>query len=431
MGFATPTAIGVAGEGDMGFTDKSVKALRAKSSRYEVWEGEGFGLRISPRGIKSWIWVYRYQRRPRRMTFGTYPAIGLADARIALANARKLLDLGKDPATEHVDQRRAERLAETVTELVEDYLDKWAQPRKRSAGEDERILRKDIIPRWGNRKAKDVTRKDVIALLDRIVERDAPIQANRTLACVRKVFAWGISRDLITINPCTAVLAPATENRRDRVLSAEEIRNLWDGFLHPDVEMEKLIRLALKFQLATGQRKGEIIAARWEEFDIEGDKLWTIPGERAKNGLPHRVPLSNLAVKLLKEIKAAERERAKRKDGSTKPESPLLFPSNRTDKPITGRAIDHAMRRNRKLFQLKDANPHDLRRTAASHMTAMGISRLVVSKILNHAESGITSVYDRHSYDKEKREALDAWGKRLDVVITTKGKVIPMDRARA
>jgi hypothetical protein len=115
------------------------------------------------------------------MTLGEYPKTGLADARAKLAEARKLLESGIDPGERGVEQRRAERTAEKVAELAEAYLDKWARPRKRSAAEDERILSKDVLPAWGGRKAKDIARRDVIALLDRIVDRGSPIAANRTL----------------------------------------------------------------------------------------------------------------------------------------------------------------------------------------------------------------------------------------------------------
>jgi integrase len=394
------------------FTDKSIAALRPKVERYEVWEGGGFGVRVSPRGAKAWIWVYHFVGRPRRMTLGTYPALGLADARIKLADARKLLERGIDPGDREVQARKAERAAETLAELAEAYLDKWARPRKRSAAEDERILHKDVIPAWGRRKANDVARKDVIALLDRIIDRGSPIAANRTLAVVRRMFGWALSRDIIPANPCAAVKAPGKETRRDRVLGADEIAALWRSLNDAATPISQPIRLALKLQLATAQRKGEVIDAEWSEFDII-ERIWTIPGDRAKNGMTHRVPLSPLALAILDEIRDEIRAIA-----SDDPESKWLFPSPRRKGPITGPAVDHAMRDNREALGTGDATPHDLRRTAASHMTSIGISRLVVSKILNHAEPGITAVYDRHSYDREKRAALDAWSARLEQIVS-------------
>jgi integrase len=136
--------------------------------------------------------------------------------------------------------------------------------------------------------------------------------------------------------------------------------------------------------------------------------MWTIPGERAKNGLPHRVPLSQMAMTVLDEVRAMLPGASATK---------WLFASPRREGPVTGPAVDHAMRDNREALGTGDATPHDLRRTAASYMTSIGISRLVVSKILNHAEAGVTAVYDRHSYDAEKRAALDAWGARLQQIV--------------
>jgi integrase len=393
------------------FTDKTIASLKPKTQRYEKWEGEGFGIRVSPRGGKAWVWVYHFDGRPRRMTLGAYSPgspdhLGLADARLKLAEARKLLASGIDPGAVKVDQHNAERTAETVADLAEAYLYKWARPRKRSAAEDERILRKDVIRTWGKRKAKDIARRDVIALLDAIVDRGSPIAANRTLAALRKMFNWALSRDIIGASPCVAVRAPAKEHRRDRVLNAQEIAALWRALDKPELAMSPAIRLALKLQLVTAQRKGrEIIAAEWSEFDLD-EGVWTIPAEKTKNGMPHRVPLSPLALAILDEIATVTG-----RDGR------WLFPSPKTGKATTGSAVDHAMRNNRETLAIGDATPHDLRRTAASHMTSIGISRLVVSKILNHAEPGVTAVYDRHSYDAEKRAALDAWARRLEEIV--------------
>ena len=385
----------------MKLTDKGVAALRPRRERYEAWDGDGFGVRVGPRGAKSWVLVYHHQGRSRRMTLGGYPGMGLADARLAAAEARRKLGRGEDPGQALVAQRRAERAAETVSELVSEYLGKHAS-KKRSGAEDRRILEKDVVPLWGRRKAKDITRRDVIALLDGIVERGAPIQANRTLAATRKMFNWAVDRALLPASPCAMMKAPARENRRDRALSRSEIAQLWRGL--DDAGMSETIRLALKFQLATAQRKGEVINAEWDEFALD-ERMWTIPPEKSKNGMAHRVPLAPFALDLLKAIKANA--------GGAR----WLFPSPHTDQPVTGPAVDHALRNNRDSIGIEDVTPHDLRRTAASHMTSMGINRLVVSKVLNHAESGVTAVYDRHGYDAEKRHALEAWGTRLAEIV--------------
>ena len=390
----------------MRMTDRGIAALKPKAERYEVWEDgrTGFGVRVSPKGRKSWMFMYRFDGRARRMSLGTYPAVSLASARVKHATAKALLEKSVDPGAQQVERKRAERTAETVADLVEVYLEKWARPRKRSAHEDERILRKEVLPVWGRRKAKDITRKNVIALLDEIVERGAPVMANRSLAVIRKMFNFAIRRDIIDATPVAMVEAPAKEYKRDRVLSVDEIRTFWNGL--DQAPMSDGVKLALKLQLATAQRKGEIVGAHLSEFDEEG--VWTIPAERSKNGIAHRVPLSSLALDLLEQTRDLAGE------------SPWLFPSPSGSKPITPQSINNALGRTLSAIGVENMTPHDLRRTAASGMTSLGISRLTVSKILNHVESHVTARYDRYSYDPEKRHALDAWGAHLEGLLSGK-----------
>src|SRR5205814_2497251 len=263
-------------------TDRSIEALRPKATRYEVWDEarKGFGVRVSPRGIKSFVWVYHHEGRPRRLTFGTYPRLSLADAGVKLAEAKNLLAKGIDPGTRTVAEREAERHAETVAEMVASYLDRYARVRKRSAFEDERILKKDVLPRWAKRKAKDITRRDIVRLLNDIVDRGAPIQANRTLTILRRMFRFALGQAIIEISPCDQVEAPSSENERDRALSEEEIRFLWQALA--SAPMEPNARRVLRLMLVTGQRKGEVMGLHVQETDYE-KRLWVLPADRAKN----------------------------------------------------------------------------------------------------------------------------------------------------
>ncbi|MEW8646647.1 MAG: tyrosine-type recombinase/integrase [Candidatus Thiodiazotropha endolucinida] len=414
----------------MKFTDRKIKNLKPKSERYEIWEGNGLGIRVTPKGVKSWVFIYRYQGKTRRLTLGRYPKMTVAKAHADHGKALLALEKDIDPGTIEVEARRQDRRAPTVKMLVDEYIEKWAKPRKRSWAKDESILDRDVVSEWSKRKAKDITRRDVVLLLDGIVERGAPIQANRTLAVIRKMFNFAVSRDIVPSNPCLQVKAPAPENQRDRVLSAEEIKILWDALSQVDqepaddkevqVSMSKGTALALQFQLLTAQRKGEVAAAAWSEIDLTA-KLWAIPAEKSKNKLPHRVPLSPQAISLLEQIKDESKD------------STWLFPSPRGKgkRHILETAIDHAARLNQEAIGIDHWVPHDLRRTAASLMTSIGITRLVVSKILNHVESGITAVYDRHSYDAEKRHALEAWGRKVDNILTgdQSGEVVSIHKA--
>jgi integrase len=403
----------------MKLSDRQIKNLKPRDQRYEVFEDRGFGVRVSSAGRKTFIYLYRMpgEENKRRLSLGIYPVMSLAEAHRRHAEAREMVAKGIDPGAKAVAEKKEEREAPTVAALAEEYMEKWAKPRKRSWSKDKSMLDKDILPVWGRRKARDITRRDVIRLLDNIVDRGAPIGANRTLAVIRKMFHFAVSRDIVPASPCAAIQAPAPANRRDRVLSAEEIRSLWQGL--DRTRITEGIRLALKLQLVTAQRKGEIISAEWIDIDLK-EGWWTIPAEKAKNRLPHRVPLSPVALEILQAARILAGN------------SQWLFPSPRGNRHITAPAVNHALHLSLKDLEMENVVPHDLRRSAASHMTGSGISRLVVQKILNHVENGVTAVYDRHSYDPEKRQALEAWGRKLEEIIGGAEKtnnIIPLVRS--
>ena len=282
----------------------------------------------------------------------------------------------------------------------------------------------------GRKKAKDIRRRDIVLLLDEIVDRGAAITANRVLAVTRKMFNFAVGRDIIDASPCVQIPAPAKENGRERNLSEDEIKIFWEKL--DDAKMSQEIRFALKFLLVTAQRKSEVMTAEWKELDFK-NKWWTIPAEKAKNKQTHRVPLTTMAIEILNEIK---RITGKYQFVFA---SPVGATKRSPDKqvgtsPILGSSVDHALRDNLtddpktgriNIFKLDHFTPHDLRRTAASMMTRSGVQRLTVKKILNHADGEITAIYDRYEYDKEKQKAMSAWDRKLrDIFSGEKGKVV-------
>ena len=400
----------------MRLTVRGLDALKPKAERYEVWENgrTGLGLRVSPAGRKSWVFMYRFDGKARRMSLGTYPTVGLASARVKHATAKELLTKGVDPGALHVEKRRAERQAETVNDLADEYLEKWARPRKRSAAEDERILRKDVLPAWGMKKAKSITRRDVILLLDEIVDRGSPIQANRTLAVVRKMFNFGLRRDIVDATPAHMVEAPAKENQRDRVLSADEIRTFWDGLA--DAPMTPAIKLALKLELATGQRKGELVGAALSEFDFD-EGVWTVPAGRAKNGSAHRVPLSPLTLELIEEARAVARQaeiaRVEKRPGAKPREPDWLFPSPAAKE---GRRVD-IRKPFRRVVEAAGLDPdqivrHTLRHTAITHLVQAGVDLPTVKRISGHKTLAMVERY-AHANGEHIQAAMDKLQSRL------------------
>lgn len=390
------------------FTDKQIKNEKPKGYIYDLREpnGNGFALRVFPSGEKSWVFIYTFQGRKRRMTLGKYPTMTLKKAK---SEHRKALDMlqndKKDPAFEKQKEKAETRDSSTIEGLIEEYIKIHAEPNKRSWKEDQRMLNKDVRPAWGKRKAKDITRHDVIQLLDKIKVRGSPIIANRTFACMRRMFNFAIKRAILDASPCIMIEAPAKENRRDRYLSTEEIKIFWYGL--DNAPMSQAIKLALKFLLVTAQRKSEVISAEWSEIDFTTN-IWTIPADKAKNKSAHRVPLSKLALELLAEIKKINGD------------SRWLFPSERINAPIRGQSVDHALRRSSHVFpNVKSFCVHDCRRTAATHMAGLRISGETLSRILNHAKKGVTEQhYIKHGYDDEKRHALDAWARKLKEITT-------------
>ncbi len=371
-----------------------------KSGREEHFDVNtpGLGLRVSFTGKKIWFAQYRVrgERRVRKLTLGPYPSMAYGTAREEAQKALQAAKKGSDPATE----KQEEKQAPTFKALALNYLERHAKVKKKSWREDERVINHDLLQRWGSKKAAEIRKLDVIRLLDEIFERKAPIQANRVLALVRKIYNFGIGRDLVDTNPCLQVKRVSPERQRDRVLTEEEIKEVWEAFSKQD----PIIGGMFKLRLITAQRGAEVQSMRWEDLDLV-NAWWTIPPTVSKNKRSHRVPLTAPALAILKNLKMQKRSGT----------GLWVFPSpTRKGKPMAN--VQKAAKRVRDLSGVSFVL-HDLRRTAATQMASMGTYRLVVGMVLNHAEPGVTAVYDRHGYDKEKRDALDAWASKLMEIV--------------
>jgi integrase len=392
------------------FTDKQIQALKPETKPYLVAESnpEGFALylRIRPSGRKAFLAVYWKDGKRRWLTIGRYPAITLVDARQKCKDIHQLAAKGGDPTQAKHDDKVERINAPTVTDFAETYLKKHAEPKKKSAKEDRRILEVYVLPKIGHRKLKDVSRAEIIHLLDDVAER-GPIMANRTLAAIRKMFNFAIDRSVLDSTPCQNIIPPGKETKKERFLSEEEIKTLWSKM---DEKLTDQTNRAIKVILATGQRPGEVASMDWGEID---GRWWTIPSEKTKNGTPHRLYLNSIAIQLIGKPQ---------KNG-------FVFPSRAKGKSIHPNAFGHALRSKMKNFEVEHFTAHDLRRTAATHMAKLGHG-LSVGKILNHTEHSVTAIYDRYSYDKEKRAALIAWSKKLTLLIedTPESNVIQLKR---
>jgi integrase len=387
-------------------TVRTVEAIRPRADRFEVPDSHMTGLYLSvmPSGHKSWAVRYRHHRQSRKLTLGGYPQIDLKTARTLAAKALRRVAEGADVAREKIIARASQR--DSVEHIVEEFLKRHVSlNRPRTAQETERLLRRHILPRWRGRLVHEITRRDVIDVLDLVVDDGAPIVANRVLAAVRKFFNWCLARDILQSTPCAGVKPPSQERARDRTLTDEELRLVW----HAADKIGGTFGPLVKLLALTGQRRDEIARMRWEEVDIE-NRLLTLPAARTKNDQPHQVFLSEAALAVLNSIPRVEG-------------SPFVLTTNGGASPASGYS-----KNKRRLDALLPADMppwrlHDLRRTCASGMARLGINLPVIEKCLNHASgsfAGIVGVYQRHSFADEKRAALEAWGRHVDSLVSGK-----------
>lgn len=393
------------------FTDRTVAALQPEAHAVD-WTDTltpGLSLRVSPGGAKSWQVLYKLGRKARRKKLGDYPALSLAEARIAARDDRLRVDRdGADPAAERRDAKAAAAPAFTVADLCKLYL-RHAKETKRTWKDDHWRIERYILPAWKGRAVKSITRSDAHALLDRIVADGKPIQANRVQALISKLWNVAIDREHATMNPCYRMAKHAAERTRATVLDDDALRALSAALDAAPGDAADAIRL----RLLTGQRGGEVHRMEWAEIDLPA-ALWTLPAAKAKNRRAHTVPLSAPVVAIL------ERRLTTRGDKDTR-----VFPG-----------LYHQRDDLRELAAIHNGayRWHDLRRTVASRLAGLGFAEEVIGRVLNHAKRGITAtVYNVHTYDAEKRQALDAWARELARIVAGEPKtgadVVAMRRA--
>lgn len=433
----------------MDFTDKYIANLKPGDKQYLVREKRGFSIRVLPSGQKTFLFIYAFDGRRRQLNLGCYPVKSLAEARAAHALAYAMLhDPGnpRDPLAERSQKQEKERLIReeqrrhpTVGSLVEDYLEKFAKEKKKSWREDKRILEKDVLPLWRNRKAKDISRRDVLLLIDGMKRRGPAITLN-TFKIIRRMFKYAVKQEIIGQSPCIGFEKddelPVVPSR-ERNLHEAEIKVLWEGLEKASVSDET--RRALKLILVTCQRPGEVVTMHRSQIK---DRWWEFTPKRTKvtkeHPRPQRIYLTDLALELIGDA-----------DG-------YIFPSPTTGGPMTERALGYAIRRNLKGYkrrkpsidpnagevpkmvrvreerkiELEHFTPHDLRRTGATLISSLGFSDEIVDAVLAHLKKGIIKVYNRHGYDLEKQTALEAWERKLRSIVSgvRQDNVLPLLR---
>jgi integrase len=393
-------------------TRSRVESLKPGTRLYEVGDPvcPGLQLRIATTGIKSWHWRFSWRGRRVRLVLGTYPATSLAEAHEKSEAARALLRGGIDPR--RAGLTRALKVRPEVSEvgeapghsvghLAREFMERHVNRRRRRPEYVQRILNAEVLPKWAKRDARTIKPREVIELLDEIADR-APVMANRVAGLLSQMFRFGIHRAIVETSPVQLLYRPGgKEKSRTRVLSEDELKSFLAN-LEDACRFERLPHV-LRLLLLTLQRRGELVAAEWREFDLD-HKTWTIPGEHTKTGVGHVLPLSDWAIEELTMLKALAGD------------SRFVLPNAGHTGSLDPKYITRSVARCLKRFKSHGIDPftaHDLRRTARTYLAKLGVKVDIAERILNHARERIEATYDLHDYVDQKRDALEKWACHL------------------
>jgi integrase len=372
----------------------------------------GFGVQVRPNGRKTFSLDYSLDARRRRITIGDWPDWSVAAAREEAKRLKREIDVGKDPLAKREERWASPTLAELVDRYLSEHVAKQASESRRDIVS---MLRTHVLPAWGKRKAADVSVSDVDALLAQVAlgrarphklstkqkrlkpligVRPTPIRANRLGCAIRKMFNLAIRWGVRTDNPAAAFIRNP-EPPRERFLDRREIERLSAALNgHPNQRFANIVRLLL----LTGARRGEVLNARWEQFDLE-TAVWTKPAATTKQRRLHRTPLSSAAVQLLATIRAGV------PDGC-----PFVFPGDAPGKPV--QEVKRFWDDVREEADLRDVRMHDLRHTFASLLVSGGMTLPMIGKLLGHTQVQTTQRY-AHLFDDPLRDGLNAVGDLL------------------
>jgi integrase len=392
-----------------------------------IWDSEikGFALRVTVGGAKSFVLDYRIDGRQRRITLGNYPDWTVQAARVAAKTMKRDVDLGQDP----MGERHALRDAPTVQDLWQRYqIEKLENKAARTQVDERSMWHKIILPRLGKHRVADVTYNDVDELHRDITRiRKTPVRANRVVEVLRGAFNLAIRWHWRQDNPTRGVQRNQ-EEKRERYLGKTEIMALARALNeHPEVTSAN----AIKLLMLTGARRGEVLGATWDMFDLE-QGTWVKPSAHTKQRRIHRVPLSSPALELLKSMRFEAKNRFVFGGAEGKPLTDIkrtwasvcktvgfverIPKRTRSGKPVfneTGAPI---------LIEQPNLRIHDLRHSFASILVSAGASLPLIGQLLGHTQVQTTQRY-AHLFDSPMRDAAEAVGAFVGHSIVVQPKI--------
>lgn len=388
-----------------------IKSLPTRKSKYNVYDDRytGFGVRIYPTGKVSYIYSFKLNQNKRVTKIGNFPVMSFGEALEKYIQASKLVASGAHP-------KFLEKSTISLREFSKRFYDDVLLRNRKRPNEAFRLLERNVLVSLGDTNIEMITTQMLYDTLNEVVLRGAPVVANRTAALVRQLFEYALITGVVEKNPYISTYKKylgGKEASKERVLSYAEIKQLAGNVKQTTLNEDHF--LSLMMILATAQRPGEVLSIKLDEICTDS-KVWTIPSHKAKNGKEHQVPLNKVALSIVM------------KQASKAYHGQWLFPAIRNPSiPTCPRSVARALasnvspvqrdgkasRRYQNRLKIAKFTPHDLRRTAATHMAELGVDEDVIGFILNHSRPGATPIYNRYRYLKEKREALELWGEKL------------------
>lgn len=415
------------------FLDTIIRNIEPSQKRQNFWclGCPGFGLRVTKTGAKTFIFKYMAasganKRVSRWITIGKYPEWSIQQARREYDRLYEQVHAyGRDPVNEEKEAKAKLASRKTVKELTKDYLELGRLKGKTYVQEEERYFRNEIWPFIGDKFFDEVTVDDIEKIQQNILKRCKTVSnatqngktaVKNAIGCAKRLFDLAIKKGLIELNPVNGIEPLGYAGARDRVLSFEEIWLFWNKI--ETLDISPVPAKALKFLLATMQRSNEVRNIRYSSVSLD-DAVWQMEKHETKNRTMHRVPLNRFALEAIDEVQEFTGA-SEYIFGSTKVMKPPkeLNPKLR---PLARFAFSQGIRRNREKLGIADFRPHDLRRTGATWITAIGLPKLYARLMLNHSdgERDVTGqVYIKYSYDFEKQRAAKVWEFILDQIVT-------------
>jgi integrase len=393
----------------LALTDVKIKALRARTVRYLVADGNGLNIEVLPSGKLSWIFRYRLRGKPEKVALGRYPELTLKRAREERDIRAALVAGGKSPAQTKRLERQKLSAEMTLRDFGQRYFDEVVTKNRKDPRAVERYLIKDIYPSLGRKPLKDVTPVEIQSVVFNKRDQGREAAAGKLRETLKGLFDYAVGCQLILINPVSSLpLRFVTKARpRTRALSPNEIKIYLQTLYRSNIRRQ--FKLALHLILVTLVRKSELLLARWEHIDLESGE-WEIPVENTKNGKPHVVYLSSQASGLLKELKTLA-------SGSD-----LVLPGrSNLSKPFAADALNKALEGVN--FDIPPFTIHDMRRTASTVLHEKNFPSDVIEKALNHTIGGVRGVYNKAEYASQRKKMLQWWGDYIEQ-IASESKVV-------